>query len=194
MSIGCWSRPAWNRWRPAWRRASGLRHPALPGQPLDPRRDGLCHPHPARHGGAYRRLQVRPHAAGRKPRRPGADCRDRQPRRRVPAVRLDALREGRLHPLRGHGGGVAAPAGRRGSRARDRGDLRQQHRPRAAGARRGLGARPQDGGAGAQHGAEHRHRRRARLPRPARRDAGTQGPAAASAQRGAGGHDHRLAG
>ena len=42
-----------------------------------------------------------------------------------------------------------------------------------------VGARPQDGGPGAQHGAEHRDRRRARLPGPARRHAGAQGPAAA---------------
>ena len=37
-------------------------------------------------------------------------------------------------------------------------------------------------------------RRRARLPRPARRHAGPQGPAAAPRQGQAGGHDHRLAG
>ena len=47
----------------------------------------------------YRRLQVRPHAARRPPRRPGADRRDRQPGGRLPPLRLDASREGGLHAV-----------------------------------------------------------------------------------------------
>ena len=76
----------------------------------------------------------------------------------------------------------------------DRGDLRQQHRPRPAGDRRRLGERPQDGRARAKHGAEHGDRPRARLSRRPRRDARAQGPAPAPAEGGAGRDDHRLAG
>ena len=63
-----------------------LRRHAVPRQPLDPRRRRLRHQDAARHGRPHRRLQVRPHPARRTPRRPGADRRDRQPRRRVPPL------------------------------------------------------------------------------------------------------------
>ncbi len=159
-----------------------VQHPAVPREPFDPGRDGLRHPYRGGDGGAHRRLQVRPHAAGRGARRPGADRRDRESWRGLPAQRLHPFRKGGLHAVGGHGGGVAAPAGGGGSGARDRGDLRQQHRARAAGARRGRGARPQDGGPGTQHGAEHVDRGGAWLPGPAWRHAGPQGPAAAPCQ------------
>ena len=87
-----------------------LRRHAVPRQPLDPRRDGLRDPHPAGHGRAHRRLQVRPHPARRAARRPRPDRRDRQPRGRVPPLRLDPRRARGLHPLRGDGGGVAPAA------------------------------------------------------------------------------------
>ena len=68
---------------------------AVPREPLHSRRGRVRHRHAIRHGRPHRRLQVRPHPARRAPRGPRAPGGDRQPRRRVPAQRLDPGREGR---------------------------------------------------------------------------------------------------
>ena len=167
---------------------------AVPREPLDPRWRRLRDHHAPWHDRAHRRLQVRPHPARRTARRPWPDRRDRQPRRRVPPQRLHPRREGRLHAVRDDGRREPQPARGRSARPRDRRDLRKQHRSRPAGDRRGVGKRSQDGRAGAQHGAEHGDRARARLPRRPRRHLRAQGPAAAAAEGRAGRHDDRLAG
>ncbi len=108
----------------------------LPYRPFDPRRDGHRPAHAARADRPHRRLQVRPHAGRRQD--VGHPCAGgvRPAGRPVPHVRLDARRIAGLHAFRAdrrrglprHHGGPRGP--------RDRGDLRQQHRPRPAGLRR----------------------------------------------------------
>ena len=111
-------------------------HP-VPGEPLDPRRDGLRHPDAAGgtvvHTGDFKFDHTPPDGV-RADLGLIAEIGNRG--RGVPALRLDARRAGGLHPVGDDGGGVAAPARRRGERPRDRRHLRQQHRARAAGARR----------------------------------------------------------
>ena len=137
---------------------------ALPDRAFHPRRHGDRPADAGRDRRAHRRLQVRPHARRRtalglphprQARRGGGD---------LPALRLHAGGEPRLHALR---------ADRRRSVPRDhgaarrpghRGHLRQQHRPGPAGPRRRRDVRSQDGRDRALDGAELPDRERPRLP------------------------------
>ncbi len=126
----------------------------LPDRTLHPGRDG---PRPAdagRRRRPHRRLQVRPHPG----RRQAVGLRDpRQARRRgrhPPPVRLHSSREPRLHAVRADGRrGLPRDHGT-ARRPGHRGDVREQHRPRPAGPRRGRLVRPPGDGHRPLDGAE----------------------------------------
>ena len=148
---------------------------AVPGRSLDPGRDGDRPADPDRDDRPHRRLQVRPHAGRRQAvrlRDPGqARCRGRA----LPAVGLDTGREPRLHAVRADGrrglprdhGAARGPGHRR--------DLRQQHRARPAGPRRGRRHEPQRLGHRPLDGAELPDRDRSRLPQVRRVEDRAQG-------------------
>ena len=153
----------------AAREARRLRPRVRRRQPLDPRRARRLRPHRGRHGAAHRRLQDGPAAARRPPHRPARLRPARRGGRRPLPHRLDERRRPRLHDARardraGHRQGLPP------RRAADHRRLLQQPRaPRPAGARRGREGRPQGRHGRALDGAQHGHRRRARLPQGARR-------------------------
>ena len=108
----------------------------------------------------------------------------------LPPVRLDARREPGLHAVRADGRrGVPRDHGA-ARRPGHRGHLRQQHRPRPAGPRRGRGHEPQRVGHRPLDGAELPDRDRPRLPdlrpvadRAQGQDQGPPGPASSSSPR-----------
>ena len=155
---------------------------------LDPGRERGRARHRAGNGAGDRRLQVRPDARRRRAGRRLAPGRAR-PRGRAAAVRrLDERRPPGLLAV-GVGRRPAPGGGVRALRGADRGDeLRLEHPPRAAGRRRGRGARPQ-GRAGRPLDAQERENRpRARAHRGARRDA--RGAARARGLPGRADRDH----
>ena len=114
--------------------------------------------------------------------------------RPLPALGLHARREPGLHPVRADGRrGVPRDHGA-ARRPGDRGDLRQQHRPRPAGPRRGGHLRPE----GRRHrpldGAELPDRDRPGLPHLRCRPDRLQGPDRRHRRRQAGHRDHRRPG
>ncbi len=156
-------------------RHRGIPRDALPGRPLDPRRDGHRAAHAGRHDRPHRRLQVRPHPG----RRQAVRLRDPRPARPggrpLPAVRLDPRREPGLHALRAH---------RRRGLPRDhgaargpghRGHLREQHRAGPAGPRCRCRHASQRVGHRALDGAELPDRDRPRLPHVRRVDDRAEG-------------------
>ena len=175
-------------------RSGGVPGDRLPYRPLHPRRDGHRPAHAAGHGRPYRRLQVRPHAGGRQALRLRPFGQAGGGGRALPAVRLDARREPRLHALRAHGwrglprdhGAPRWPGHRR--------DLCQQHRPRPAGPRRGRRHAPQRVGHRPVDGAELPDRERPRLPELPLVADRRQGPDQHRARRQARHRDHRRPG
>ena len=119
---------------------------------------------PVGDGRPHRRLQVRPHPGRRQAVRLPHPRQARRGRRHLPPVRLDPRREPRLHAVGADGRrGVPRDHGA-ARRPGDRGDLREQHRPRPAGPRRRRLVRPQGRGHRPLDGAELPDRQRARLP------------------------------
>ena len=111
-----------------------------------------------------RRLQDGP-AAARRPadRSPRVRAAGRRGRRPVPR-RLHERRRARLHAARAQHRPGARPGDRQGAAPRHRGELLEPCPPRAAGAGCRGRPRPARGAARPQHGAQHGHRRRPRLP------------------------------
>ncbi len=150
-------------------RARPVRARVRRGQPLHPGRPRRRDPHRRRPGAAHRRLQDGPVPARRADHRPARVRAARRGGRRPVPHRLDQRRGARLHHRR------ARPDPRHRDRvphrsaARDRLQLRQPRAPHPAGARRRARAQAQGRVRRTLDGAQHGHRRRARLPEhPAR--------------------------
>ncbi|BAR47073.1 hypothetical protein Maq22A_c27835 [Methylobacterium aquaticum] len=163
------------------------------GRPLDPGGQCAGHPHPARHGAAYRRLEARRHAgrrqldlrgdlhAARRGGRAGAGLRFDQRHARGP---LSERVRGRRASRRAD---PQLPAPGRGH------DLRVERSPHARRLPRRAGLRPRRSGGRSRHGPGDRRRARVRLPRRPAGDPRRRGLRLPAAREG-GGAPHRFAG